>query len=275
MTPIGVFDSGVGGLSVLRALRARLPHEHFVYVADSAHAPYGDRSAEHVHTRAAEVAGFLAGLRAQALVIACNTASVLAAARLRSVHAMPIVAMEPAIKPAALGTRTRVVLVLATTRTAHSPSVARLCRAHGQGIRIIVQASPGRVVQVERGDFHGSATRRLLRRFLRAGIAAGADTVVLGCTHYAFLAQEIASIAGPAVTLMEPSSAIARQLARVLVATDAAPPATNGGTTFFTSGSTSQLLAFLASIGEPFEPVLAWGENAANSNCADAPIVRR
>jgi glutamate racemase len=273
--PIGVFDSGVGGLSVLRALRARLPHEHFVYVADSAHAPYGDRSPGYVLTRAAAVAGFLASMRAKALVIACNTASVLAAARLRALHAMPIVAMEPAIKPAALGTRTGVVLVLATTRTARSPSVARLCRSHGQGVRIIVQACPGLAEQVERGDLRGSATRRLLRRFLRAGIDAGADRIVLGCTHYAFLADEIAAIAGPAVTLVEPSDAIARQLARVLGAAEAVPAAETGAMTYFTSGSTPQLRAFLESIGEPFEQVLAWSENGIDSSGADAPFVRR
>jgi glutamate racemase len=142
-------------------------------------------------------------------------------------------------------------------------------------VRIIVQACPGLAEQVERGEFHASATRRLLRRFLRAGIEAGADRIVLGCTHYAFLADEIAAIAGPAVTLVEPSDAIARQLARVLGAAEAVPAAETGAMTYFTSGSTPQLRAFLESIGEPFEQVLAWSENGIDSSGADAPFVRR
>lgn len=171
--PIGIFDSGIGGVSVLRALRARLPHERFVYVADSGHAPYGDRPADVVQARAEEVARFLVQCRAKALVIACNTASVLAAAGLRCRHPLPIVAMEPAIKPAAFETRSKVVLVLATTATVRSASVAQLCREHGQGVRILLQACPGLADAVEQAAFDGVATRALLRRYLLSGIAEG------------------------------------------------------------------------------------------------------
>jgi glutamate racemase len=253
--PIGVFDSGVGGLSVLRALRARLPAETFAYVADSGHAPYGDRSPEFVERRVTEIARFLTGRKAKAMVIACNTASVMVAAKLRNMHVVPIVAMEPAIKPAALATRSKVVLVLATASTIRSEAVARLCSAHAKGIRILLQACPGLADRVERAEFGSTATRRLLREYILPGLAEGADTIVLGCTHYAFLATEIAAIAGPLVTIVEPSDAIARQLARVLPT--AAPSSRPGATTtrFYTSGPAVQLSSFLAAIGEPFERV--------------------
>ena len=253
---IGVFDSGVGGLSVLRALRARLPSETFIYVADSGHAPYGDRSEDFVQARTQAVAGFLAQRGVKAMVIACNTASVVGAARLRSAHALPIVAMEPAIKPAARRTRSKVVLVLATTRTLRSPAVARLCAAHGEGVRFLLQPCPGLADQVERGEFGSGAARQLLQRYVWPAVDEGADTLVLGCTHYAFLAAEIAAIAGPSVTLIEPSDAVARRLAAVLPGAAQPPRPGAGRSSFHTSGSKAAMAAFLAAIGEPAEAVL-------------------
>ena len=254
---IGVYDSGVGGLSVLRALRARLPGESFTYVADSGHAPYGDRPAHVVEGRARSIAQFLAEQGAKALVIACNTASVVAARRLRELHTLPIVAMEPAIKPAVQISRSKVVLVLATSTTVRSPSVARLCGTHGANARIILQACPGLADQVERGRFHDDETRRLLASYLRPGLDAGADTIVLGCTHYAFLAEAIAQVAGAAVTLVEPSDAIASQLSRVLAASPGSNFRPVGTSLFFTSGPPDELAAFLGCIGEPSAPVYA------------------
>jgi glutamate racemase len=250
--PIGVYDSGIGGLSVLRALREKLPGESFIYVADNANAPYGDRTPKFIESRAKQITDFLVQRGVKALVLACNTASVLAADHLRRQHLLPIVAMEPAIKPATQITMTKVVLVLATTNTIQSESVARLCRAYGRDVRIILQACPGLADQVERGQFSSALTRRLLEEFIQPGIAAGADTIVLGCTHYAFLANEIALIAGSFVTIVEPSDAIARQLVRVLPEIVAPrKPATL--TTYYTSGSAPDMSAFLASIGEPME----------------------
>ena len=255
--PIGVFDSGVGGLSVLRALRARLPAETFVYVADSGHAPYGDRSPEFVETRATEVARFLMRRNSKAMVIACNTASVLVVANLRGIHTVPVVAMEPAIKPAVLVTKSKVVLVLATTATIRSESVARLCNVYGDGIRIILQACPGLAEKVERAEFSSPATRQLLREYILPAIGEGADTIVLGCTHYAFLAAEIAATAGSSVTIVESSDAIARQLTHVLptAASESGPIVPK--TRFYTSGSTALLTSFLTAVGEPFEQVFA------------------
>jgi glutamate racemase len=254
-SPIGVFDSGVGGLSVLKELRAMLPEESFIYVADSGHAPYGDRHPEFVEARAREVARFLCQRHAKALVIACNTASVLAVRRLRDSLSIPIVAMEPAIKPAAKLTRSKVVLVLATTATIRSESVAQLCRAYGTGMRIMLQACPGLSDQVERGEFQNETTHRLLEQYILPGIAEGADTIVLGCTHYSFLANQIAAIAGPTVTNVEPSTAIARQLTRVLLPPEPTLVQDKVNTIFYTSGSLALMSAFLECIDEPFDQV--------------------
>jgi glutamate racemase len=252
--PIGVYDSGIGGLSVLRALREKLPEESFIYVADNANAPYGDRSPQFIETRATQIADFLVQCGAKALVLACNTASVVAAHHLRQRHELPIVAMEPAIKPAARITQSKVVLVMATTTTIHSQSVARLCHTYGKDVKLVLQPCPGLADQVERGQFRSTLTRKLLEDFVKPGIAAGADTIVLGCTHYAFLASEISLIAGPSVTVVEPSDAIARQLARVLPTTTA-PREPASATAYYTSGSTTAISAFLTSIGEAPEPV--------------------
>jgi glutamate racemase len=254
---IGVYDSGVGGLSVLRALKAKLPGESFTYVADCGHAPYGDRSASFVEGRARDIAGFLTRRGAKALVIACNTASVVAVQSLRERYTLPIVAMEPAIKPATQVSRSKVVLVLATSNTIRSPSVARLCSTYGADTRVILQACPGLADQVERGRFHDDVTQQLLESYLRPGLDAGADTIVLGCTHYAFLIEAIAKVAGEAVTIVEPSEAIASQLSRVLSASTALLYGTAATTTFYTSGPPHELAAFLEFIGEPSADVHA------------------
>lgn len=214
--PIGVFDSGVGGLSVLRAIRRELPHESLIYIADSAHAPYGDRTREFVEARAVALVEHLVGEGAKAIVVACNTATVIAVERLRATFAVPIVAMEPAIKPAVALTRSKVVGVLATTQTLASPSVARLVERHGEGVRVLLQPCPGLVECIERGDIDSAATRALVTRYLAPLLASGADTLVLGCTHYLFVEPVIRDLAGTGVTLVESSQAVARELRRRL-----------------------------------------------------------
>ncbi len=245
---IGVFDSGVGGLSVLREVRMHLPGEPLLYVADSGHAPYGDRSTRYIEARATAIVEFLVGAGARAIVIACNTATVVAARSLRSWCPVPIIAMEPAIKPAVALTRSGVVGVLATRRTLESPSVSRLCDLHGHEARILLQPCPGLVDRVEGGDLQGAVTRGLLQSYLDPLLSAGADTLVLGCTHYPFLAPMIRELAGPDVSIVDPSGAVARELSRRLgeaVARDApladlrdVPPAPwrTGTERFFTSG---------------------------------------
>ena len=255
--PIGVFDSGVGGLSVLQALKAELPDESFIYVADSAHAPYGEQSADFIEARAGAVAAFLVGQGAKALVLACNTASVVAARRLRTRYPLPIIAMEPAIKPATLVTKSKVVLVLATAATIQSDAVARLCREHGTHTRILLQPCSGLVEQIERGRLHDPQTRSLLQQYIGPGVAEGADTLVLGCTHYAFLIDEMAAVAGPAVTIVEPSAAVARQLSRMLASSRRSQGSGPATTAFYTSGSPQDMSRFLASVGIPHAHVEA------------------
>lgn len=234
---------------MLPALRRALPTESFVYVADSGHAPYGDRPVEHLRTRADVVFSFLLAQGAKAVVLACNTLSVALAGELRERFApLPIVAMEPAIKPAVAMTRSGRVLVLATTATVRSAAVARLVERFAGTTQVLLQACPGLVEQVERGDWDAPATHAMLAQYVRPGVEKGADTIVLGCTHYAFLADAIRAVAGPGVALMEPSDAVARQLARVVAAPAPGQPC---ATVFHTSGDATALRAFLARLGEP------------------------
>ncbi|MEW6446354.1 MAG: glutamate racemase [Pseudomonadota bacterium] len=248
--PIGVYDSGVGGVSVLRALRAALPDESFIYVSDSLHAPYGERPHEVIQARAHTVVDFLVRQGVKAVVLACNTVSVAAAASLRAVHAFPIVAMEPAIKPASMSTRSGAILVLATSYTVGSPAVERLCREFGTNVRIVLQACPGLVELVERGALTSPQTDSLLRAYLQPGIDAGADTIVLGCTHYAFLSERIARLSGPGLSIIEPSDAVARQLRSRLADMGASAPRAPTSAVFYTSGSVELLQAFLARVNE-------------------------
>ncbi len=244
---MGVFDSGVGGLSVLRAVRAALPHEHLVYVADSGHAPYGDQSEDHITQRTLTVGQWLAQQGVKSITIACNTATVVAAKTLREQTHLPVVAIEPAIKPAVALTRSGVVGVLATRQTVQSAAVARLVDRYGADKRIVLQACPGWVEQVERADLHSAETEALLRQFITPLIAQGADTLVLGCTHYPFLRDTIQRIAGEAVTLLDPAEAVARELVRRLADHGSLTSDTGQGSVrFFTSGDVAQAQAVIS-----------------------------
>ncbi len=235
--PIGVFDSGVGGLSVLAAIRAALPHEDLLYVADSGHIPYGEKSAEYIQERSLKIAGFLLDHGAKALVIACNTATAAAASLLRATFATPIVAMEPAVKPATLGSKSGVVGVLATTGTLASRNFADLVARFGRDVRVIAQECPDLVMQVEAGDLSGAVTRNLVEHYIAPLLAAGADTLVLGCTHFPFLAPLIMDVAGPRVRVIDSGEAVARRLTDVLIANGLRSTAAHpDGERFFTSG---------------------------------------
>jgi glutamate racemase len=244
---IGVFDSGVGGLSVLRAIHAALPHENLVYVADSGHAPYGDQSEAHITQRTLTVGNWLAEQGVKGITIACNTATVVAAKTLREQTHLPVVAIEPAIKPAVALTRSGVVGVLATRQTVQSASVARLVDLYGADKRILLQGCPGLVEQVERADLHSAETESLLRQFITPLIEQGADTLVLGCTHYPFLRDTIQRVAGEGVTLLDPAEAVARELARRLADNGSLSSASQQGhVQFFTSGDVAQAQAVMS-----------------------------
>ena len=241
MGSIGVFDSGVGGLSVLRAIHAALPHEHLVYVADSGHAPYGDQSEAHITQRTLTVGHWLAEQGVKGITIACNTATVVAAKTLREQTHLPVVAIEPAIKPAVSLTRSGVVGVLATRQTVQSAAVARLVELYGADKRILLQGCPGLVEQVERADLHSAETEALLRQFITPLLEQGVDTLVLGCTHYPFLRNTIQRVVGDAVTLLDPAEAVARELVRRLTDSGSLSASCQSGhVQFFTSGDVAQ-----------------------------------
>ncbi|MDH2917768.1 MAG: glutamate racemase [Sideroxydans sp.] len=213
---IGVFDSGVGGLSVLHHIRRTLPEARLIYVADSAHVPYGDKPAAYIEQRSHALARFLISQGADALVIACNTATAVAAASLRAQFSLPIIGMEPAVKPAVAVSKSGVVGVLATTGTLESARFAALLERYGEEVEIITQGCPGLVEQVEQGDLHGAKTRELITRYTAPLLARGADTLILGCTHYPFLAPLIRELVGSEITLVDTGAAVARQLQRRL-----------------------------------------------------------
>lgn len=218
--PIGVFDSGLGGLTVLRALRARLPAEDFLYFADTRFLPYGDRPEAFLKERGVLVAQALAARGAKALVIACNTATAAAAEAIRAATALPVVALEPGVKPAAALTRAGIIGVLATTRTLESERFRRLVDNHAAPLRVRVlpQACPGLAEAIEA---HGPASAEVAARldaYVAPLSAAGVDVVVLGCTHYPWVAAGIAARLPDGVLLVDTGEAVARQLERLLAA---------------------------------------------------------
>ncbi len=236
--PIGIFDSGVGGLSVWREIVALLPHEDTLYLADQAHVPYGSRSLDEVQGFAEGITHFLLGEGAKLIVIACNAASAAALFHLRRLFPdVPFVGMEPALKPAAQQTRTGVVGILATQATFQGALFASLMERYGNDVRVLTQACPGWVEAVEAGAPDAPETERLLRLHLEPLVEAGADQLVLGCTHYPFLRPIIERVAGPGVAVIDPVPAVARQTARVLARRGLeADPRHVGRHVFYTSG---------------------------------------
>ncbi len=186
--PIAVFDSGLGGLTVLRALRERLPQENYFYFADTRFLPYGDKPEVFLRERGVLIAEALARQGAKAMVIACNTATAAAAEAIRAATQLPVVALEPGVKPAAQLTKSGVVGVLATTRTLHSDRFQRLVGNHANHIRVVAQACPGLADTIELEGAESPAVGRLLDAYIAPLAAAGADVVVLGCTHYPWVA---------------------------------------------------------------------------------------
>ena len=247
--PIGVFDSGVGGLSVLREIRRELPAEDLLYVADSAYAPYGEKPAALIQARAAAIVRWLEGRRSKLIVVACNTATGVAVDALRAGTSTPIVAIEPAIKPAALETASGVIGVLATAQTLASERFERLVSTYGAHVEVLEQACPGLVEQVEKGELSSVATRTLVERYVRPLVERGADTLVLGCTHYPFVREAIQDAAGPAVRLIDPAVAVAREARRRLAALSGLTSTNRAGTDrFWTSGAPADVQRVIAQL---------------------------
>ena len=211
---IGIFDSGVGGLSVMQAIRARLPHAELLYAADTAYAPYGDRSEEFLCDRSERIARFLCDQGAQMIVVACNTATAAAVARLRAASpTLPLVGVEPGVKPAVALSAARRIGVLATTRTLASEKFRKLAEAHADGATLVLQPCPGLADAIEAADARGSGLDVLVERYCAPLRDAGVDVAVLGCTHYVF-ARALFERALPGVQLVDTAEAIARQTAR-------------------------------------------------------------
>lgn len=216
--PIGVYDSGVGGLSVLRAIHRQLPNEATLYFADQAKVPYGERPLEEVRQLAEGVTRMMMNQGAKLIVIACNTASAAALKHLRTLYPdFPFVGMEPAVKPAAEQTLTGKVGVLATPSTFQGELYASVVERFAKDVQIYEATCPGLVKQIERGYLHTFLTRRILRQALQPMLAEGVDTLVMGCTHFPFVIPLIQEIAGENVRVIDPAPAIARQTERVLI----------------------------------------------------------
>ena len=223
--PIGVFDSGVGGLSVLRHIRAQLPREHLLYFADSAFAPYGDKPEHTVAERSLAIAGFLVEQGAKALVVACNTATVAAIRLLRAHYPdMPIVGVEPGLKPGAAASRNGIVGVLATDGTLAGEKFQLLLEQIGDSskAKFLLQACTGLADQIELGELDSDATAAMLTRYITPLLDQGADTLVLGCTHYPLVQATIEHLIAKStqrdIVLVDTGQAVARQLTRLLAA---------------------------------------------------------
>jgi glutamate racemase len=217
MHPVGVFDSGLGGLTVLQALRARLPQENFIYFADTAHLPYGDKPEGVIRARCLAIAEKLVEQGAKAIVIACNTATAAAAESLRGAMEVPVIALEPAVKPAVALSRRGMIGVLATTRTLASPRFERLVHRHARNARVFSQPCPELAEAIEREGPEGETVRTLLDRYVSPLVLAGVDVVVLGCTHYPWVMSAIAARLPEGVSIVDTGEAVARQVERRLL----------------------------------------------------------
>lgn len=255
--PVGIFDSGVGGLSVLRHIQAQLPHEHLLYVADSGFAPYGDKPEQVVIERVLGIAAFLVARGVKALVVACNTATVAAVRILRERYPdTPIVGVEPGLKPGAAGTRKGTVGVLATERTLAGEKFLLLRDqiVEATGARFLLQPCVGLADQIEFGEPGSPALEAMLERYIAPLLAEGADTLVLGCTHYPLVQASIEGVirrhTDEQITLIDTGEAVARQLARLLAAAGLLRPAGSDPAklTGFTSASGAALGAAFASL---------------------------
>jgi glutamate racemase len=248
-SPIGVFDSGAGGLAVLDELRRLLPGEDLVYFADTAYFPYGPRPAAEIRARSETIARELLARGAKLIVVACNTATSAAIAHLRATFEAPFVGMEPALKPAAERTLSGRVALLVTPGTARGQKLAALIDRYGAEVAVQTIEAPGLAERVEAGETDDDVTRELLRRYLAPVRDSGADVLVLGCTHYAFLRAAIEREAGDIVEIIEPSEAVARQVKRVLSDRRLRNPrAEGGGVLYLCSGDEAAFEALRAKL---------------------------
>jgi glutamate racemase len=258
--PVGVFDSGVGGLSVLGEISKLLPSESLLYVADCGHIPYGEKSPEFIRQRCMIIAEFFRQQGAKALVLACNTATAAAAAQLRDHYPhWPIIGMEPAVKPAAAATRSGVVGVLATTGTLQSSRFAALLDRFAANIRVVTQPCPGLVELIEAGDLSSPALRALLCSYVEPLLAEGCDTIILGCTHYPFLKPLLREMIPASISLIDTGQAVARQLQRLLAEEELLSSGRADQTHFWTSADPEYFRKILPALWKNSDSVRSFG----------------
>ncbi len=234
--PIGVFDSGLGGLSVVREIQRHLPGESIVYIADSAYCPYGGRPLEEIQDRSFIVARELIDRGAKIIVVACNTASGAAIDQLRTSISLPIVGLEPAVKPAAATTEIGRIAVLATPATLKTERFDRLIDNHGSSVEVLKIPCPGFVELVEAGELSGPHALEVVRNALEPALQSRVDRVVLGCTHYPFLRHLVEEVLGDQVQILDSGAAVARQVERILAQHRLLSPRTAGTLTLLTTG---------------------------------------
>ena len=246
-SPIGIFDSGVGGISVLRAIREQMPEENVIYVGDQGHIPYGPRPMEQIRAFSEAITNFLLAHQARIVVVACNTASAAALTYLREKFPqVPFVGMEPAVKPAAEQTLTGKVGVLATPATFQGALYASVVERFANGVELFQNTCNGLVQEIEHGNLAGDETRRILEDALLPMLDNKIDTVVLGCTHYPFVIPLIQQIVGENVRVIDPAPSVARQVRRLLEAGGMKSPAVGRGEVrFYTSGDQAGLKSLL------------------------------
>ncbi len=261
--PVGIFDSGIGGLSVLRAIRKQIPNEHHIYFADQNHVPFGPRPMAEVRSFSEAITNYLVGQGAKLIVVACNAASAAALHYLRKTFPeTPFVGMEPAVKPAAEYTSTGIVGVLATPATFQGELYASVVERFAQGVIVLQDTVPGLVEQIEAGDVEGPKTRAMLEKALNPMLAQGIDTVVLGCTHFPFVIPLIQEVVGPEVRVIDPAPAIARQTERLLDAHNLRYMGTEHGLTrFLTTGDAAKMKKLMRKLLDDYSPVeyVDWG----------------
>ncbi len=250
---IGIFDSGIGGLSVLRHIRKLLPSETLIYVSDRAHLPYGNKTTHFILERSEYIVNFLVEQQVKAVVIACNTATAVAVAHLRRQFSFPIVGMEPGIKPATARSRNGLIGVLATEGTLASGKFQNLVAQHANGADIFYSPCHGWVESIEHNGAAHERTIALVQQALLPILEKGVDTLVLGCTHYPFLTSTIEKLAGPSITIIDTGEAVACQLHRRLADADLLSPNPDpGDVAYWCSASPDKTQALIAKIqGHP------------------------
>lgn len=252
MALIGIMDSGSGGLSVLREIRKALPQERYIYYADNANCPYGEKAPEFIQERLRAITDLFLERGASAMVLACNTATSAAIEMLRREYSIPFVGMEPAVKPAALGTRTGVIGVLATAGTLRGSKYLNVKGRFSDGVRIEERVGRGFVELVESGELTGPRAEAVVRESLEPLLDEGVDKIVLGCTHYPFLLETLRKVAAelghPDVEFIDPAPAVARHLADVLQERGIPSTDENPGTELLSSGPRENLLGLAESI---------------------------